>query len=211
MKYKGICAILKVKKGVEEKLENQKNNGGLMMLVIVLLLLVLGLGGYIVYDKVLSDKTTEPTNNDTTDNQPVVTNTTNVTLQNKDAVTIDDITAKVENGNIKFTSGNKEKVFSSVNAKYIFLVPYMDSANTRLYYITNNNELYYKNLFPFASNTFFDKEITDYGIKLTDNVVGFIGNQTASKYDSEGKAVESYPILTVLLSDGTTYSVSYAS
>ncbi len=76
---------------------------------------------------------------------------------------------------------------------------------------TNNNELYYKNLFPFASNTFFDKEITNYGIKITDNVIGFIGNQSANKYDSDGKVVESYPILTVLLSDGTTYSVSYAS
>lgn len=189
----------------------QENNKNSSVLVVVLLLLVLILGGYLLYDKVLSDKTTEPTNNYTTDNQPVVTDTTNVTLQNKDEVTIDDITAKVDNGNIKFTSGNKEKVFTSVNAKYIFLVPYMDSANTRLYYITNNNELYYKNLFPFASNTFFDKEITDYGIKLTDNVVGFIGNQSANKYDSEGKVVEAYPILTVLLSDGTTYSVSYAS
>ena len=191
-------------------MEQEKNKNS-SVLVVVLLLLVLILGGYLLYDKVLSNKTTEPTNTGTTDNQPVVTNTTNVTLQNKEEVTIDNITAKVENGNIKFTSGNKEKVFTSVNAKYIFLVPYMDSANTRLYYITNNNELYYKNLFPFASNTFFDKEITDYGIKLTDNVVGFIGNQTANKYNSEGKVVESYPMLTVLLSDGTTYSVSYAS
>ena len=191
-------------------MEQEKNKNS-SVLVVVLLLLVLILGGYLLYDKVLSNKTTEPTNTGTTDNQPVVTNTTNVTLQNKEEVTIDDITAKLENGNIKFTSCNKEKVFTSVNAKYIFLVPYMDSANTRLYYITNNNELYYKNLFPFASNTFFDKEITDYGIKLTDNVVGFIGNQTANKYNSEGKVVESYPMLTVLLSDGTTYSVSYAS
>ncbi len=190
-------------------MEQEKNKNS-SVLVVVLLLLVLILGGYLLYDKVLSDKTTEPTNNGITDNQSVVDNT-NVTLQNKDEVTIDDITAKVDNGNIKFTSGDKEKVFTSVNAKYIFLAPYMDSANTRLYYITNNNELYYKNLFPFASNAFFDKEITDYGIKLTDNVVGFIGSQSVDKYDSEGKVVESYPVLTVLLSDGTTYSVNYAS
>ena len=190
-------------------MENQKNNGGLVVLVIILCLLVLGMGGYIVYDKILSNNETPA--NETNDNQPVVNNATNVTLQNKEEVTIDDIIVKVENGTIKFTSGNKEKVFTSVNAKYIFLVPYMDSANTRLYYITNNNELYYKNLFPFASNTFFDKEINNYGIKITNNVVGFIGNQSANKYDSDGKVIESYPILTVLLSDGTTYSVSYAS
>lgn len=37
-------------------MENQKNNGGLIALVIVLFLLVLGLGGYILYDKVLNNK-----------------------------------------------------------------------------------------------------------------------------------------------------------
>lgn len=55
-------------------MENQKNNNGLIALVIVLFLLVLGLGGYIVYDKVLSNKTTEPIvdnndNNSTIENQ----------------------------------------------------------------------------------------------------------------------------------------------
>lgn len=47
-------------------MENQKNNSGLIALVIVLFLLVLGLGGYIVYDKVLSNKET-PTNDITND------------------------------------------------------------------------------------------------------------------------------------------------
>ena len=36
-------------------MEKEKNNNGLIALVIVLFLLVLGLGGYIVYDKVLSN------------------------------------------------------------------------------------------------------------------------------------------------------------
>ena len=36
-------------------MENQKNNSGLVALIIVLCLVVLGLGGYIVYDKVLSN------------------------------------------------------------------------------------------------------------------------------------------------------------
>ena len=47
-------------------MENQKNNSGLVALVIVLCLLVLGLGGYIIYDKALSNKETpanENTNN----------------------------------------------------------------------------------------------------------------------------------------------------
>ena len=62
--------ILMIKKGVAKKLENQKNNGGLIALVIVFCLLVLGLGGYIVYDKVLSNKETPIDNSDSnnTDN-----------------------------------------------------------------------------------------------------------------------------------------------
>ena len=55
-------------------MENQKNNTGLIVLVIVLFLLVLGLGGYIVYDKVLSNKETpvnEPTNNVPSNNDVV--------------------------------------------------------------------------------------------------------------------------------------------
>lgn len=49
-------------------MENQKNNNGLIALVIVLFLLVLGLGGYIVYDKVLSNNETPV--NETTNNVP---------------------------------------------------------------------------------------------------------------------------------------------
>ena len=45
-------------------MDNQKNNTGLIVLVIVLFLLVLGLGGYIVYDKVLNSK--EAPENETT-------------------------------------------------------------------------------------------------------------------------------------------------
>ena len=49
-------------------MENQKSNSGLIALVIVLFLLVLGLGGYIVYDKVLSSR--ENSTNDTTNDVP---------------------------------------------------------------------------------------------------------------------------------------------
>ena len=47
---------------------DKKNNSGLIVLVIVLFLLVLGLGGYIIYDKVLSNKTLEG-NNTNSNNQ----------------------------------------------------------------------------------------------------------------------------------------------
>lgn len=69
LKYQRRYAIIKMKKGVEEKLENQKNNGGLVALVIILFLLVLGLGGYIVYDKLLSNNSKSNTeSNNTTNN-----------------------------------------------------------------------------------------------------------------------------------------------
>jgi len=54
-------------------LENQKNNGGLIALVIVLCLLVLGLGGYIFYDKVLSNKEPVGENDDNNGNENVTT------------------------------------------------------------------------------------------------------------------------------------------
>ena len=52
--------------------EKRNNNGGLIALIIVLFLLVLGLGGYIVYDKVLSstnDKKDELSNEFTNANE----------------------------------------------------------------------------------------------------------------------------------------------
>ena len=59
--------IIKIKKGVE--MEQEKNNKGVIALVVVLCLIVLGLGGYIVYDKVLCSKENPtPENNITSDN-----------------------------------------------------------------------------------------------------------------------------------------------
>ena len=58
LKYMNSYAILDINKGVE--MENQKNNSGLMVLIVILCLIVLGLGGYIVYDKVINkEKSTE--------------------------------------------------------------------------------------------------------------------------------------------------------
>ena len=64
-------------------MENQKNNNGLIALVIVLFLLVLGLGGYIVYDKILTNKETPVENNVTNvdeSNQEI--NQNNISLAN---------------------------------------------------------------------------------------------------------------------------------
>ena len=67
MTGKSFNATLEIKKVVNKRVD-KKNNSGLIVLVIVLFLLVLGLGGYIIYDKVLSNKTLEG-NNTNSNNQ----------------------------------------------------------------------------------------------------------------------------------------------
>ena len=62
----------------------EKKNTGLIVLVVILSLLVVGLGGYIVYDKVLS-KEDSNINNDVKDNNNIQNNTDNTT--NNDAST----------------------------------------------------------------------------------------------------------------------------
>ena len=64
-------------------MEKEKNNSGLIALVIVLFLLVLGLGGYIVYDKVLSNKETPTNNTDNEINENTNTSDTNI-VENTD-------------------------------------------------------------------------------------------------------------------------------
>lgn len=187
----------------------------LVIIIVILCILLLILGCYIICNMMSSNNQLENNvSNSGDDNQELLENYSacNVKLMNKKEIVFDDITVKVDNGNIKFISGEKEKIFSSVNAKYIYLATYIDSSNTKLYYITDDNELYYKNLQPFASIVFFDKEITDYGIKILDNVVGFVDNQSAAmQYDFEGKIVKSYAVLNVLLEDGKIYNVIYGA
>ena len=42
-----------IEKEVEKNMEEKKNNKGLVWLIVILIILVLGLVGYIVYDKVI--------------------------------------------------------------------------------------------------------------------------------------------------------------
>lgn len=55
-------------------MENKKNSKGLIVLVIILVLCVLGLAGYIVYDKVLNKQTIN-TNNNTSSTSKITENT----------------------------------------------------------------------------------------------------------------------------------------
>ena len=185
-----------------------KKNNILISTVVILSISVLGLGSYIIYDKT---KTEEKIEVDNLNSNNTTNDSCNVVIKNEKELNLSNINVKIDNGNIVFTSDNKEKVFSQTNAKYIYLTSYLETSNTRLYYINNNNELYYKNLYPFDTNTFFDNETTNYGIKIVDNVVAFVGTSTAMKYDNDGKVVETTPVLNVLLNDGRIYNIDYTS
>ena len=79
-------------------MEKEKNNSGLIALVIVLFLLVLGLGGYIVYDKVLSNKET-PVIDTTNDNVGDIDN--NYAIYGEKISSLEEINLTTTNQEIK--------------------------------------------------------------------------------------------------------------
>ena len=77
----------------------EKKNTGLIVLVVILSLLVVGLGGYIVYDKVL-DKEDSNINNDVKDNNNIQNNTDNNVSKINDTTVIDENSSETFNKNI---------------------------------------------------------------------------------------------------------------
>lgn len=71
------CYNLSIEKEVEKNMEETKNNKGLVWLIVILIVLVLGLVGYIVFDKVLAKEKTLNKNETTT-------TTSKVTLENEE-------------------------------------------------------------------------------------------------------------------------------
>lgn len=67
-------------------MENQKNNKGLVVLLVIFIILTLVLGGFILYDKVLSDKNSDVNNNSNsvTDNNTTETTIDNVEIKNSE-------------------------------------------------------------------------------------------------------------------------------
>ncbi len=63
-------------------MENKKNNKGLIWLIIILVVLVLGLVGFIVYDKLLNFTTTTNNNNETPIENTTIKNFENYSLSN---------------------------------------------------------------------------------------------------------------------------------
>ena len=160
-------------------MENQKNNGGLIALVIILLLLVLGLGGYIVYDKVLRNNES-PINNTTTnvdvksnniENNSVIDISKFESFKNTDGSyghynTLDFTNWNNElsytvalslDGNVIINDNKKGWNWNKINiSEVVDIVPFHDDP-TGLgysYMLTKNNEVYYYDLSKAANNNY---------------------------------------------------------
>lgn len=147
----------------------EKKNYYMLSLVIILSLLVIGLSGFIVYDKVLFDDSLEDNNNniiDTNNDKPDNNNLTdsiqgiddggtlvdsfqNYDINNvkKDTKLIDlgcdkKTTMYVENGNIIFSNGVSKHTIETNNAKYIYAYGYMECDTYYFFYITDDGQLY---------------------------------------------------------------------
>lgn len=136
-------------------------------------------------------------------------------LNNTKLVTQSGIIIEIDNGNIVFTNGTnktQKKVVSNINAKYFDVLIPMAIDNGQLYFINNNNELYFIDLFPFVVNdnyNFFDKDLTP--IKVFDKkVVAFLGEGNSNLYNyGDGKSSSEFVSHNyyVLLDDGTIDSI----
>ena len=146
---------------------NKNNNTGAYVLIGILCTLVLLLGGYIVYDKVLSNKilSVENNNTDVKDNASDAADD-NVQQSQSNSITEDDYIRQTSlvlveepncNGNNpaaslvaeinseKNIAISQNKVAEEIivgNAKYLYKVNVLVCDAVKLYYITEDNELY---------------------------------------------------------------------
>ena len=73
---------------VEVQPKNQKSGKGLIPVVVILVLIVLGLGGYIVYDKVVTKETKEPEKTETQVEDNTLEESSISTVNNNSTTTI---------------------------------------------------------------------------------------------------------------------------
>ena len=133
-------------------MEEKKNNKGLVWLIVVLIILVLGLVGYIVYDKVLTDKSTENINNSDSNSEILNNEDEKVDLNNNYEVFAKNLKSQFS----KYDSNNQSYLY--VNSDIL-----SDGYNV---YLTENQTLFIK---------YLNKELNDkYGdYKIADNVLSY--------------------------------------
>lgn len=192
----------------------------LKVLVVILCVIVLALGGYFLYDKVLKDEliTENETSNNT--NNAITNENLDNSNQNQEEnnssnfdendfiretrVTLIDepnctgkgtplIAAIESNGNISIAQNGGAVEIEVGNAKYIYRVGIIACDNFKLYYITDDMELY---VIDKPNSTTLNQKAT----KVTESkVVEFLGE--------EGKSDGSY--LRVLLQNGKVEYIKF--
>ena len=135
-------------------MESKNKNTGLVVIIVILLLAVIGLGGYIVYDKVLKNSSNETENND---NKP--SDNLKDTDQNGQTT---------KNNNYQLFASNLKSEFSKFsphNRPYLHVQSMMENGDY-VVYLTENQELYIKYYKEEFKNKFGD-------YKITDKVIGY--------------------------------------
>ena len=132
-------------------MESKNKNTGLVVIIVILLLAVIGLGGYIVYDKVLKNSSNETENND---NKP--SDNLKDTDQNGQTT---------KNNNYQLFASNLKSEFSKYDEKnrpYLNIISTIGNGNF-IIYLTENRELYIK---------YYNKD-KNAEHKIADNVLSF--------------------------------------
>lgn len=132
-------------------MESKNKNTGLVVIIVILLLAVIGLGGYIVYDKVLKNSSNGTENND---NKP--SDNLKDTDQNGQTT---------KNNNYQLFASNLKNEFSKYDEKnrpYLNVISTIGNGNF-IIYLTENRELYIK---------YYNKD-KNAEHKIADNVLSF--------------------------------------
>ena len=207
-------------------MEKEKNNKKVIVLLIIIIVILLVLC-ILFATETISFKSNQPNNENNKpseniadnidDNNQNTTNENNFKYANQTTASIiasnsgdgsrKKIDIKIDNGNIIFTSEDKELVLSNVNAKYMYLHTYMEVCNTKLYYINENNELYRIYLSFLVCQYDFDKEKL-YIEKVTDSkVTDFLGYGFSYSRDNEMNIDITYHNVYYLLENGKVESL----
>lgn len=133
-------------------MENNKNSKGLIVLVIILIICILGLGGYIVYDKILNKPTPTTDNTKSSTTKPInnESETYIIDKNTKKVLTLEEIISSYKNYTDmidilkKYINDNYDKLYSNdlyEKNKIIYEVEDSLKNNNYSLYYNNNDEL----------------------------------------------------------------------
>ncbi len=166
--------------------ENKKSSKGLIILIIILIICVLGLGGYIVYDKVLNNTEQKEINNKSNINYPIVLDD-NITKDSTEKYNLEKV------GNIKISTQKIEEKDNEYNYYYLIYI--------------NNNEVDNQDK---IKNTNINKIIvldSDYVLVEYEDIIGE-GGKSYYIYNSNAKETYDMSKLTST-NNGTVNNLSY--